>query len=461
MKFSDNLKEKIKKIPVKIAVPVYIIMVIVLIVGYAFFPTISKTHVDKHNNNKHQIIKKKQHLHNNKKESSNTEYYYTCPMHPTVKSDQQGVCPICNMNLVKRKIKKAPVDHSEHKTNNKDKSTKNIMSVDLLPTKQIMANVKTASPQLKSVSKEIEAFGIITYDTNKLSKVPVWIGGRLDKLYVKAIGDRIYKGEMIAKIYSPDLIATQKEYLYSLQNLKGIKNSKLSELVSSYKETIRAAQQRLKYFGLTEDQILSIKSLDDVKDNIPIYSKYSGTVIHINALEGNYLKEGDILFTLADFSTVWMEAEVDETDISDIKVNQTIEIIVDSYPNKTFKGKIDYIYPFMDSATRTVKVRITLRNHNLMFKPDMYAKVLIRTKPQKLVTIPKSAVFYTGKKVYVWKESKPGLFIMQLIKIGESYDKVFEVYEGLKPSDKIAISGGFLIDSEAQLNSGMSGGHNH
>lgn len=507
MKSTLNLKETLKKIPKKKAITGYILLVIVIIIGLTYYFTSTKDSTDKHNHSDHQVVKNGKHIHSSEKTNQEEKSIYICPMHPTVKSDKPGTCPICNMNLVKRKIKKTPSEHSDHKapeneesiyicpmhptvksdkpgtcpicnmklvkrkikkdhsqhsTNNKEeKINKNIISVSMSPLDVVMANVKTEHPQVKSVSKETEAFGVITYDTNKLSKVPTWIGGRLDNLYVKAIGDVINKGEIIAKIYSPELISTQKEYLLSLQNLKEMKNSQLSELVSSYTETIKAAKQRLKYFGLTEDQIASIKSLEDIKDNIPIYSKYSGTVIDINALEGNYLKEGEIIFTLADYSTVWLEAQVDETDISDIKLYQPVKVTVDSYPNKTFTGKIDYIYPFMDSSTRTVKARIILQNHNKIFKPDMYAKVLIKSQPQKLVTIPKSAVFYTGKKVYVWQEDKPGLFKMQHIKIGKSYDNVIEVYEGLKPTDKVAVSGGFLIDSEAQLSSGLSGGHNH
>ncbi|MEW5821143.1 MAG: efflux RND transporter periplasmic adaptor subunit [Cyanobacteriota bacterium] len=439
----------------KKALSVYIIAIIAIFIGLIYFYNISINPVDNHlvEHNKNDS------LHSTHKIIGSEEFIYICPMHPGVKSEKPGVCPVCNMKLVKKKLLKV---HSEHSENTKqEKTDSEIMSISLSPNDKLMANVKTAHPVIKSVNKEIEAFGVITYDTNKLSKVPTWIGGRLDQLYIKAVGDVINKGEIIATIYSPELISAEKEYLYSLQNLQEIENSQLSELVSSYTETIKAAQQRLKYFGLSEQQILSIKSLDDIKDSIPVYSKYSGTVIDIHVLEGNYLKEGEILFTLADFSTVWVEAQVEETNLSEVKLNQSVEIIIDSYPDKLFTGKIDYIYPFMDSDTRTIKIRALLKNPDLMFKPDMYAKVLIKSNPKTLLTIPKSAVFQTGKKAYVWKEDKPGLFQMQQIKIGKSFDSVFEVYEGLQPDDKVAISGGFLIDSEAQLNKGLSGGHNH
>lgn len=460
MKFTGNLKETFNKTPKKKLIAGYTIAVIIIILGMTYYFTYLNKPDAKHNHPNHQILKSEEHMHNGITDNSKEDFFYTCPMHPTVRSDKPGNCPICNMKLVKRMIKK---DNSEHSGSNKkeEKMEKEIMTVSLSPLEEVMANVKTEHPQVKLVSKEVEAFGVMTYDTNKLSKVPTWIGGRLDKLYIKAVGDVIHKGEIIARIYSPELISSQKEYLLSVQNFQEMKKSQLPEIVESYTETIRAAQQRLKYFGLTEDQILSIKTLDDIKDNIPIYSKYSGTVIDINTSEGNYVKEGETLFTLADFSAVWLEAQVDEADISDVKLNQSVKIIVDSYPNKTFTGRVDYIYPFMDSTTRTLKVRIILQNQNMMFKPDMYAKVLIKSHPEKLVTIPASAVFYTGKNTYVWEEDKPGLFKMKHIKTGKSYENLIEVYEGLKPSDKVAVSGGFLIDSEAQLNSGLSGGHNH
>lgn len=448
MKFIDIVKENLNKIPVKIIISGYILVVIISIVSYAYFSSINKEDPNKHH---HKIQTIESH--------NQQEYFYTCPMHPTVKSDKPGVCPICNMKLVKKKITK---DHSKHLKSDKEKKmNKTGMTVNISPTEQVMANIKTALPTLKTVHKEIEAFGIITYDTNKLSKLPTWIGGRLDRLYIKSIGDVIHKNEIIAKIYSPELIATQKEYLYSLQNLKEIRDSNLPELLSSYKETIRAAQQRLKYFGLTDDQILSIKSLNDIKDNIPIYSKYSGTVIDINVFEGNYVKEGEILFTLADYSTVWCEAQLNETEISDIKLNQAVDIYLDSFPGKVIKGRINFIYPFMEGETRSGKIRIKLSNYNFKLMPDMYARIVIKSIPKKLITIPKSAVLNTGKNAYVWVEKDQGSFEMTHLKLGGSYDNVFEVLEGLKPEDKVAISGGFLLDSEAQLSSGMSGGHKH
>lgn len=448
MKFINIILEKLNKIPLIVVILFYVFIVISIIIGYAYYSVILMAEKPNHD-----------HITTS---SNYKEYYYTCPMHPTVKSDKPGNCPICNMKLVKKIIAKPLAEHLEHSTNTKKEVIDNkTMSVSLSDSELVMANVKTALPIVKSMSKQVEAFGIITYDTNNLSKLPAWIGGRLDKLYVKSIGDVIHKNQMIAKIYSPELISTQKEYLYALQNLKQMNSSQLPELISTYKDTIRAAQQRLKYFGMTEDQILSIKSLDDIKDNIPIYSKYSGTVIEVNVFEGNYVKEGEVLFTLADFSTLWVEAQLNEMEISSIKLNQPVEIYIDSYPDRVLNGRVNYIYPFMENETRSLKVRISLSNYNLKLKPDMYVRVIIKTKPDRQLTIPKSAVFYTGKKVYVWVEKEQGLFEMRHILLGKTYDDAFEVLSGLSPQDKVAISGGFLIDSEAQLSSGMSGGHQH
>jgi len=238
-------------------------------------------------------------------------------------------------------------------------------------------------------------------------------------------------------------------------------NSEYDVLVNSYKKTLEAAKNRLKHFGLSDKQIVSLTDFEDINNTIPIYSKYSGTVIKQHIYEGDYVKEGERLYTLADFSHLWLEAEVSETDIAKLKVHQEVEIHIDSYPGSTFKGHISYIYPFMDNETRTVKVRVILKNFQGQFKPDMYARTVIKTFPERHLTIPVTAIFYTGKNSYVWLEKQPGIFVMRHINTGRKYDDVIEVIDGLDRYDNIAVTGGFLIDSEAQLTTGMSGGHQH
>jgi Cu(I)/Ag(I) efflux system membrane fusion protein len=368
---------------------------------------------------------------------------YTCPMHPFIIKEKPGACPICGMTLV-------PVKKQEG-AKPQEKEIKAIEQVSLSPTQMVMANVATVKVDRKELAKEINAVGIVQYDQARQAKVTAWVAGRIDRLYVDKVGDYVSTRHPVAEIYSPDLVATEQEYLLALKSRDQLKNSPISSISRSGDGLVDSALQRLKLWGVKDYQIKSLEKTGKPDIRLPIYTPLSGIVIDKLVLKGQYVKEGDPLFNIADLTSVWTELEVYENDFPFIKTGQRVDITSQSYPGKTFHGRVSYIYPFLDPKTRTVKVRVEIPNPDLRLKPDMFVNAVIKVPLGNVLTVPVNAVLDTGKRKVVWMETKPGIFVPRDVQVGARVGDDLQILSGLLRGDKIAATGGYLIDSEAQL----------
>lgn len=219
-----------------------------------------------------------------------------------------------------------------------------------------------------------------------------------------------------------------------------------------------SARQRLKLMGLKDYQIAALEKTGQPNIRLAIYTPLSGIVIEKIVLQGQYVNVGDPLFTIADLSSVWVEAEVYESDFPSIKIGQKVDIVSQSYPDRAFTGKVSFIYPFLDPKTRTVKVRVQIANPGLMLKPDMFVNVSLKIPLGDALVVPVAAVMDNGKRKVVWVETKPGMFAPRDVKVGARVGDNVQILSGVLRGDKVAASGGYLIDSEAQLKGG-GGGH--
>jgi membrane fusion protein, copper/silver efflux system len=375
---------------------------------------------------------------------------YTCPMHPFVIKDKPGSCPICAMNLVP--IKKAESGQPQ------EKEMTMLEHVSLSPSQMVMANVATVKVDRIPFSKEIEAVGIVQYDQARQAKVTAWVAGRIDRLHVNTVGAYVSKGRPVAEVYSPDLVSAQQEYLLALKSREQLKNSPIQAISQGGEGLVGSARQRLKLLGVKDHQIAALEKTGKPNIRLSIYTPLSGIVIEKIVLEGQYVNVGDPLFIIADLSKVWVEAEVYESDFPFIKIGQKIDIVSQSYPGKTFTGRVSFIYPFLDPKTRTVKVRAEIANSGLKLKPDMFVNALIKMQLGDVLVVPVTAVMDSGKRQVVWQEMKPGMFAPRDVKIGARVGDNVQILSGLTRGDKVAASGGYLIDSEAQLKGG-GGGH--
>ena len=380
---------------------------------------------------------------------------YTCSMHPFIIRDKPGVCPICGMELIK-KIDTSATGATAQTPEQKQQADM-LGHVSISPTQRVMANVATVEAKTGTLNKEINAVGIVQYDQSRQAKVTAWIAGRIDRLNVSTVGASVSKDKPVAEVYSPDLVATQQEYLLAVKSRDQLKNSSIPSISQNGEGLVQSAKQRLMLFGVKESQINELEKAGKPNIRLPIYTPLSGIVIDKMVQQGQYVNIGDVLFNIADLSKVWVEIDVFENEVPYVRVGQQVEIRSSADQNVASKGRISFVYPFHDPKTHTVKARVEMPNPGHMLKPDMFVNAIIRIPLAKGIILPVTAVIDTGKRQVVWVEASPGMFEPRDVQVGERVEDKLQILSGIKPGDKVAVSGGYLIDSESQLKGG--GGH--
>jgi len=373
---------------------------------------------------------------------------YTCSMHPLVIRDKPGLCPICGMELIKKidnsatSAAQTPSDMDAH--------------VSLSPTQRVMANVKTIEATIGILNKEINAVGIVQYDQSRQAKVTAWAAGRIDKLYINSVGAMVSKGSSVAELYSPDLVAAQQEYILAIKSREELKSSPFPSIAQNGEGLVSSARERLKLLGVRESKIAMLEKNGRPDIRLAIASPFSGVVIEKMVQQGQYVNMGEILFSIADLSTVWVEVELYENEFPNIHPGQQVEIRSQSFPGNVFTGRIAFIYPFLDPKTRTLKARVEMRNPGLKLKPEMFVNAIIRVPLASTMVVPLTAVIDTGKRQVVWVESSPGMFEPRDVQVGQKSDDKIQIVSGINPGDRVAVSGAYLIDSESQLKGNSS-----
>ena len=302
--------------------------------------------------------------------------YWTCSMHPQIKLPKKGLCPICAMELIP--VYEAGGDTDEGAG----------VSLTLSERSQKLAEVETAEVKYQEVSNEVRLVGKVDYDEAKLSYISAWVPGRIDRLFVDFTGTKVRKGDHLIKLYSPELLSTQQEYLQALKNLDDTKDSSLSVFRDTAQTTLESAKEKLRLYGINEEQIKDIVARGIPDEHMTIYSPVKGTVIQKNGFEGMYVKTGDRIYTIADLSKVWLYLEAYESDIQWLHYGQDVKVEAESYPGEVFRGKIAFIDPFVDEKTRTIKLRVNVDNAGEELKPGMFVRAVIQ------------AVLGDGGKVY-------------------------------------------------------------
>src|SRR5712692_5027406 len=317
-------------------------------------------------------------------------------------------------------------------------------------TRQLIG-VRTVPVTYAPLEQEIRAVGTVEYDERKLTKVNLRVSGWIGQVFVNAIGQSVRAGQPLLTLYSPDLLATQDEYLLAVKAQAQLEGSPVAEARQQAAALVASARERLRLWNLTEEQIEAIERRGKAERVLTVYAPSSGTVLKRQALPGNYVEPGTTLYELADLSTVWINGDIYESEISSVKLNQTAAVTFETYPGEAFRGKVAYIYPYLNEATRTVRVRMEFPNPHLKLKPGMYGNVGLGVDAGRRLVVPKEAVLDSGLRQLVFLDLGQGVYQPYPVKLGRRSQDYVEVLEGIKEGDRVVTSANFMLDAESKL----------
>ncbi len=313
--------------------------------------------------------------------------------------------------------------------------------------------VKYEQVARRHLEKIIRTVGRIAVDERKLAKVTIKFHGWIEQLFVSATGDHVKKGQQLFTIYSPDLVATQEEYLLALQGRKQMGESEFPEVARGSQDLLEATKRRFQLWDITADHVRELEKTGKVLKALPIHSPITGTVIKKDALAGAYVEPGQELYTIADLSQVWILADIYEYELGFVKKGQKAAVTLSYDPGTVLTAQVGFVYPTLDPKTRTAKVRFELANSEEKLKPDMYANVELKVNLGTKLAIPQEAIIESGQKQVVFLHHGGGRLEPRLIKTGMKTGEWSEVLTGLKEGEHVVTSANFLIDSESRLKS--------
>ncbi len=330
------------------------------------------------------------------------------------------------------------------------------VTIRLSPTQRQMIGVTSATVEQTRLKKTIRAVARVDFDERRLTDVTFKIGGWVQDLFVDYTGRRVHKGEPLLTLYSPDLVTSQEEYLLALHTRDQLAHSSLPEARTGSQGLVEAARRRLLLWDLTPQQVKSLEERGTPQTYLTLSSPASGIVVEKMVVNGMRVAPGMKLYRIADLSNVWLYADIYEHEVSLVRVGQMGAISLASYPGEIFRGKIIYIYPYLDTQTRTNRIRLEFANLEGKLKPGMYANSEIEIDLGTPLTVPDSAVLQSGLRQLVFIDQGQGVFTPREIKLGVKADSRFVVLDGLAAGERVVTSGNFLLDSESKLQSATS-----
>jgi Cu(I)/Ag(I) efflux system membrane fusion protein/cobalt-zinc-cadmium efflux system membrane fusion protein len=330
-----------------------------------------------------------------------------------------------------------------------------LVSVQLSPQKLQSIGVKTSEVGHKIVADEIRATGNVAVDETRLAYVQTRFSGYIQRVFADATYQYVSKGQPLFTIYSPDLVATEREYLVARQNQQQVAQSTVAGVAASAASLLDAAAERLKQWGVPSREIERLESTGQVQQAIEVYSPVSGFITERNALPSVAVQPEMRLYTIADLSTVWIQAQVFQNDLGRIKIGDVATLSVDTFPGRRFSGRVNFIYPQLDMDTRTAKVRIVFANPGLELKPGMFVNVVLKVPMGRQLVIPASAILQSGKRQVAFVDRGGGYLEPRGVQLGPRAGDDFIVLKGVSEGEKIVTSANFLIDSESQLQAAL------
>jgi RND family efflux transporter MFP subunit len=370
--------------------------------------------------------------------------YWYDPMHPAYKSDKPGIAPDCGMALVPK--------YADEAASGQLPQGAIVVPAD----KQVLAGVRTALVERKALAREIHTTAQVVADESRISHVHVKVSGFIDRTYVSSIAQLVHKGQPLFTYYSPDLVATEEEYLIAKRGDRTLSSAPFKEIAQGAQSLLDSARQRLRYWDVTEEQIRQLDQSGKVSRTMTIYSPVSGFVTDRKAFPQASITPDTELYTISNLSSVWALADIYENEVPYVRVGQRMTFSLSYYPGKTYSGKISFIYPTVDPQTRTVKVRVQLANPGYILKPQMFADAQVHVDYGTQIAVPREAVVDSGTEQQVFVAQAGGIFVPRKVTVGATVDDQVIILSGLKAGETVVTSGNFLIDSESRLKGAQS-----
>jgi len=374
--------------------------------------------------------------------------YYQDPMHPWNKFDKPGIAPDCGMKLV-------PVYADEQQTGAAGPLPPG--AVQISPARQQLMGVTTAVADYRPVEKTVRTVGQVAIDETRLADVHVKVTGWIQKVYVDYTWQPVNKGDPLFTIYSPELVATEQEYLLALRARKALGTSPYQEVSSGTESLLEAAHRRLALWDLTEAQIEQLEETGAAQHEVTIYAPASGYVMERKAYPNQYATPDTQLYKLVDLSRVWVQADVYEFEMPSISLGQEATMTTESLPGIVMKGKLVYVNPDVKADTRTGTVRLEFPNPNLKLKPGMFVNVELHKSFGRQLTVPVDAVLDSGTRQVVFVDLGQGVFAPREVTVGERMPDYVAILSGLRAGERVVTRANFLIDSESNLRQSMEG----
>ena len=370
---------------------------------------------------------------------------WTCPMHPQIREDEFGTCPICHMDLV-------PAGDAND-------GDDDVPTVRLSDGARKMARVQNDYVEAGSVTAELDVFGRIEVDEQAEVDISAWTGGRIERLFVQARGERVERGQLLAQIYSPELLSAQRTLLQALANKENAEESGSDRRARAAQASLEAARTELRLLGIDRRQIDQIEDSGEARETVDVYATAAGTVQARRVTEGDYVSTGDPILALASLDTVWGQLEIYERDLRRVAVGTPVTVEVPALDGEEIDGRISFLSPDVDAQRRVARARVVLSNEEGELRPGMYVRgrVEIAEEGDEVLSVARSAVLWTGKRSLVYRYDRdldPPGYVAQPVKLGAQMGDRYIIREGLSEGDEIAVRGAFRIDSELQIRSG-------
>lgn len=373
---------------------------------------------------------------------------WTCSMHPQIRLPEPGQCPICGMDLI-------PLGEAGE-TQEKDRR------VSLSPDAIKLAEIRTAEVNRGATTDELRLLGRLEYDETAVRTITSWVGGRIDRLYVSAVGARVGAGQAIAEVYSPEVYAAHQDLILARKQTRKMKDA-LPVARSAADAALEAARQRLRLLGIKDDTLEGMEKAEAPAQSIQIRSPFGGTVLEQMINQGAYVATGTPLFRIAALGRIWVQLDAYETDLPRIRLKDVVTIQVASFPGEEFEGKVTFIDPVLDPQSRTAQVRIEVPNKKGRLRPGMFAEAVIHVPegeyPESPLVVPESAVLFTGERSVVFVQvvgaEKP-TYEAREVQVGPRAGNVYPVVTGLESGERVVIQGAFALDAELQIQGGNS-----